>query len=57
MNLFGGSYRREGERLWVGRGQGGKKQIWDNILKEATGPVKVEPVSPTREEVQWGGAG
>ena len=57
MNLFGGSYRREGERLWVGRGQGGKKQIWDNILKEATGPVKVEPVSPTMEEVQWGGAG
>lgn len=25
-NLSGGSYRREGERLWVGRGQGGEKQ-------------------------------
>ena len=29
-------------------------QIWDNMLKEATGPVKVEPISPNKEEAQRG---
>ena len=42
---------------WGGARAVRNSQIWDNILKETTGPVKVEPISPTMEEVQGGGAG
>ena len=43
--------------VWGGARAVRNSQIWDNMLKEATGPVKVEPISLTREEVQGGGAG
>lgn len=39
---------------WGGARAVRNSQIWDNMLKEATGPVKVEPVSPTKEEAQRG---
>ena len=55
INQFGGSYRREVRDYgWGGARVVTNSQIWDNTLKEATGPVKVESISPTREEVQRG---
>ena len=55
INQFGGSYRREVRDCgWEGARVIRNGQIWDNTLKEATGPVKVESILPTREEVRRG---
>ena len=55
MNQLGGSYRREGERLLMGRARTVRNSgIWGNMLKETIGAVKSEWFSPTREELQTG---